>query len=230
MDLALVDTDILSEMLRAKNPEVGKRSRVYVGEHGRLTISVVTVFEVVRGWHRVGRPDRSTAFLAWLPAAELLFLDSEVAALAGEIDGALERSGQRVGVADVLIAATAIRASRVLVTGNTDHYARMQKAGFPLAHRELARVTSSAVGPRARMATFRSKSDAMVSSGSPPTSSGRARSASSVSLLLPAPADAGSSASISPPSTSQVPHAFHAPLVSACVTASVVGPDRTRSA
>jgi tRNA(fMet)-specific endonuclease VapC len=61
-----------------------------------------------------------------------LSLDREVAALAGEIDGALERSGQRVGVADVLIAATAIRASLVLATGNTDHYARMQKAGFPL--------------------------------------------------------------------------------------------------
>jgi tRNA(fMet)-specific endonuclease VapC len=72
------------------------------------------------------------AFLAWLPSADLRGVDEERAALAGEIDGTLERSGQRVGLADVLIAATAIRAGRTLVTGNTEHYERMQKAGFPL--------------------------------------------------------------------------------------------------
>jgi tRNA(fMet)-specific endonuclease VapC len=100
--------------------------------HGRLAISVVSVFEVIRGWHRVGKPDRADAFLVWLPSAELLNVDAEAAALAGEIDGALERAGQRVGVADVLIGATAIRAGRTLVTGNTGHYERMKRAGFPL--------------------------------------------------------------------------------------------------
>ncbi len=132
MDLALVDTDILSEILRAKNPGVDSRARTYVGEHGRLAVSVVSVFEIIRGWHRVGRPDRASAFIAWLPSAELLAVDAEGAALAGEIDGALERLGQRIGIADVLIAATAIRAGRVVVTGNTAHYERMAKAGFPL--------------------------------------------------------------------------------------------------
>ena len=132
MDLALVDTDTLSEVLRAKNPEVVRQARNYVATHGRLAVSVISVFEVIRGWHRVGRPDRANAFLTWLPSAELLGIDAEGAALAGAIDGALERSGQRVGVADVLIAATAIRSARTLVTGNTAHYERMQNAGFPL--------------------------------------------------------------------------------------------------
>ena len=130
MKRALVDTDILSEILRARNPTVTLRERRYVEEYGRLSLSVVTVFEVARGWYRVGRSDRVEAFIAWLPQADLLGIDAECARLAGEIDGALERAGRRVGVADVLIAATAIRSGRTLVTANTSHYERIRHAGF----------------------------------------------------------------------------------------------------
>jgi len=108
MNRALVDTDILSEILRARNPTVTRRERRYVEEYGRLSLSVVTVFEVARA----------------------LGIDAECARLAGEIDGALERAGRRVGVADVLIAATAMRSGRTLVTANTSHYERIRHAGF----------------------------------------------------------------------------------------------------
>jgi hypothetical protein len=57
MDNCLVDTDILSEYLRGKNSEVQDRAREYREEHGRLTISVVTVFEVVRGRHQANQSE-----------------------------------------------------------------------------------------------------------------------------------------------------------------------------
>jgi hypothetical protein len=39
MDLALVDTDILSEVLRAKNPDVIRRSGLYIAKHRRFALS-----------------------------------------------------------------------------------------------------------------------------------------------------------------------------------------------
>jgi tRNA(fMet)-specific endonuclease VapC len=122
MNRALVDTDILSEILRARNANVTLRHRRYVEEHGRLCLSVVSVFEVARGWYKVGRSDRVDAFVAWLPRAELLGIDAECARLAGEIEGFLERVGRRVGIADVLIAALAFRCRPR--TGADSYYAR----------------------------------------------------------------------------------------------------------
>jgi predicted nucleic acid-binding protein len=48
MNRVLLDTDILSDFLRGHNGNVIRRAQAYMGEHGRLTLSAVTVFEVVR--------------------------------------------------------------------------------------------------------------------------------------------------------------------------------------
>ncbi len=55
------------------------------------------------------------------------------AELAGKIDGDLLKSGQPIGRADPMIAATAIEYALVLVTGNFEHFARIQALGYPLA-------------------------------------------------------------------------------------------------
>lgn len=49
MDEALLDTDILSEVLKAKNPRVLSRAGDYLTEHGRLCFSAMTVYEMIRG-------------------------------------------------------------------------------------------------------------------------------------------------------------------------------------
>lgn len=59
-------------------------------------------------------------------------MDTEVAVLAGAIYAELERSGQPIGRADPLIAATASVHGLTLVTGNVAHYARIPELGFPL--------------------------------------------------------------------------------------------------
>lgn len=52
MPKAVFDTDILSEYLRGRNDLLQERVSEYLKRYDRLTISTVTVFEVVRGWHR----------------------------------------------------------------------------------------------------------------------------------------------------------------------------------
>jgi tRNA(fMet)-specific endonuclease VapC len=130
MNRALVDTDILSDLLRGKHPEVQRRAAAYLAEHERLTISALTVFEVVRGRHQAAQPERAAEFLAWARTASVTVLDDECARVAGEIAGALMRSGQTVGVADVLIAASAIVHQLTLVSGNVAHFDRMKRFGL----------------------------------------------------------------------------------------------------
>ena len=45
----LVDTDIWSEITRAKSAAVVARASTYLSQQGCFTLSTVTVFEVVRG-------------------------------------------------------------------------------------------------------------------------------------------------------------------------------------
>ena len=56
----------------------------------------------------------------------------DTAVLAGRIYGDLERTGQPIGRADPMIAATAVARDLVLVTGNGAHYERIQQLGYAL--------------------------------------------------------------------------------------------------
>ena len=49
MNKALLDTDIYSEILRGDNATVTAHARTYRQAHGRLTLSVITVMEMVKG-------------------------------------------------------------------------------------------------------------------------------------------------------------------------------------
>ncbi len=130
MTRTLVDTDILSDFLRGKNVHVVDRANAYLRDQGRFTISVVTVFEIVRGRHQANQLDRALKFLEWTKRANVLVFDAECARIAGESGGALLRGGLPVGVADVLIAATAIAHGLTIATANVDHYQRMQPFGL----------------------------------------------------------------------------------------------------
>ncbi len=132
MDRALLDTDILSEILKRRDRSVVGRAREYRSHYGRFTISAATVMEVVRGLCRLDAHKQLELFLDSLDEAEVLPVDEEVAILAGRIDGALLKAGQQIGINDVLIAATAMHHGLAVATGNLKHYDRIDKAGYPL--------------------------------------------------------------------------------------------------
>jgi tRNA(fMet)-specific endonuclease VapC len=74
----------------------------------------------------------TAAFLKLADDFEVIPLDIEEAAIAGQILGALARTGQKIGELDPFIAATAIHRSWPLVPNNTGHYRRIVNLGFPL--------------------------------------------------------------------------------------------------
>jgi predicted nucleic acid-binding protein len=132
MRKALLDTDILSEILRGVNAAVTRNAEAYLGVHGRFSLSVITVMEMVKGFQKVQRPQKITSLLALFASQEVLDFDREAAEQAGRIWGDLDRTGQTIGLADPMIAAVALQHGLELVTGNTAHYQRIQQLGYPL--------------------------------------------------------------------------------------------------
>ena len=128
----VLDTDIFSEFLRGRNAVVAARAGHYQQVHGRFTICAITLMEVCSGWQRRGQQARSVAVLQHIGAWEVLAVDRDIAALAGQIDGDLIRTGQVIGIADALIAATALHHGLVLATGNGAHYQRLRPLGYPI--------------------------------------------------------------------------------------------------
>ena len=133
MDRALLDTDILSEILRGVDRIVVVRAVAYRAIWGRYTTSMITVLEIVKGLHKVGRESEIQRFLGGLPSVELLTLDLQSAELAGRIYADLERTGQPIGRADPMIAAIALEHNLTLVTGNLAHYRRIGALGYDIA-------------------------------------------------------------------------------------------------
>ena len=132
MDPSLLDTDIFSEVLKAKYAKVVRAAMEYRQQFGRYSVSTPTVTELVKGFQKQGREDRIQALLNGLTTEEVLSLDHEAAVIAGRIYGRLEQAGQPIGRLDPLIAAIAIHHNLVLVTGNTKHFERVLALGFPL--------------------------------------------------------------------------------------------------
>ncbi|MFK0733338.1 MAG: PIN domain-containing protein [Gloeotrichia echinulata HAB0833] len=132
MKKSLIDTDILSEIRRGKNPKINAKAITYRAIWEQYTISVITITETIRGWRKLNRDDRIQEFLAELSQLEVLHLDQSCAEISGLIQADLEKTGKPIGLADVLIASIAIENNLVLVTGNTKHYQNIQTVGYPL--------------------------------------------------------------------------------------------------
>ena len=132
MDKTLLDTDTLSEVLKAKDPKVVAKATAYHAQFGRYTIAAVTVMEVVKGLHKLQQPMRVQQFVSQVAGIEVLSLDTPAAELAGLIYADLERIGQPIGRADPMIAAIALQHGLLLTTGNTRHYQRIIALGYAL--------------------------------------------------------------------------------------------------
>jgi tRNA(fMet)-specific endonuclease VapC len=132
MNKALLDTDILSEILKAKNAAIVSKAVEYKESFERFTISVITVMEVVKGLHKMERADALKKFLSGLQAIEVIPFDENCSVIAGRMFADLEHVGQPIGRADPMIAAIAVQYKLTLITGNMSHYQRLQKLGYSL--------------------------------------------------------------------------------------------------
>lgn len=128
----LLDTDIYSEVLKGNNPLVNATASKYLKTINHLTISAISVMEIVRGWRKKRDETRLQRFLKELIGTEILALDSVAGDTAGRIFADLENAGQPIGRMDPMIAAIALQHGLTLVTGNMDHYQRIQTLGYDL--------------------------------------------------------------------------------------------------
>jgi tRNA(fMet)-specific endonuclease VapC len=134
MERSLLDTDMFSEVMRGRNQTIRAKADAYIDVVGHLTLSVVTISELVDGFRRQQRDDRIAALISEIETGrhEIITLDVMAAITAGRIFGDLHRTGQPIGGADPFIAASAITLGLPLITGNTEHYERIQLLGYPL--------------------------------------------------------------------------------------------------
>lgn len=140
MSRALLDTDILSEIIRGKNVAVAGRARAYLAAQKRYTLSAISVMEITFGFHKVGRYERLAAFESFMRGCEVFDFDVSAGSLAGRIDADLEKAGTPINTADVMIAAIAIGARLPIVTGNVAHFEAVKKAGYEIAIENLRNV------------------------------------------------------------------------------------------
>ena len=75
-----------------------------------MTVSTITILEIVKGFHKVHREEKLLQFLSTVTTAEILTLSIKSAEIAGRIYAELERTGQPIGRADPIVAAIALAA------------------------------------------------------------------------------------------------------------------------
>ncbi len=122
MDLALLDTDILSEVIKVRNAAVRQKALDYTRQHGRLAISALTRYEVVRGLRDLNAAIQLTRFGVFCQQALILSVTDAILDRAADLWVIGRRGGHPLGDADLIIAATALEHGRVLVTGNSVHF------------------------------------------------------------------------------------------------------------
>jgi tRNA(fMet)-specific endonuclease VapC len=122
MQLSLIDTDILSELLKTKNPVVARKAADYLAEHRQFAISAITRYEVMRGLKDKNAQRQLDKFDVFCRNAVVYAITNAVLDRASDLWVEARKGGYPGRDPDLIIAATALEHGRVLVTGNTDHF------------------------------------------------------------------------------------------------------------
>jgi tRNA(fMet)-specific endonuclease VapC len=120
----LLDTDTVSLLLR-NQPHVSKQAREYSATRGKLFISIITRFEIIRGLKVKDGSAQLARFERFCARNEVLPLTEAIVMRAADIYADLYRRGTLIGDADILIAATALVHDLVIITNNEAHFRRI---------------------------------------------------------------------------------------------------------
>ena len=118
MSRYMLDTDILSYVIRGTNP---KLNRKVASKAGRLCMSSITYHELLYGARMRGSQRIESVIDVLAEMVPVVDFSDQAAA----IRAALDLSGRTIGVMDALIAATAKVERCILVTNNTNHFSRI---------------------------------------------------------------------------------------------------------
>jgi len=122
MPLSLIDTDILSEVLKQKNPHIIQKAAAYLQQYQQFSFSAITRYEVIRGLKDKGASKQLQKFTTFCQHSLILPITDAIFDRAADLWVAARKSGLPKRDADLLIAATALEQGRVVVTGNSAHF------------------------------------------------------------------------------------------------------------
>ena len=120
---ALLDTDILNEVLKQKNANAIRHAADYLAQHGQFAISSISRYEVLRGLKEKNAISQLVRFHAFCQNTLVLPVLDDILERAADLWVVGRSQGMAPMDADMIIAATALHHGRTLVTGNTNHFA-----------------------------------------------------------------------------------------------------------
>ena len=123
MSTALLDTDMLSEVIKLRDATVRQHALAYTQQHGPLAFSAFTRYEVLRGYKQQGATRQLANFAVFCQNSLILPVTDVIWDRTSDLWTFARQNGHPHQDADLVIAATALEYQRTLITGNLRHFA-----------------------------------------------------------------------------------------------------------
>ena len=122
--MILLDTDICIELLRGNSQVIDKRQ----GYEEKVAISFMSVAELFYGAEKSDNTGKNNRLIEeFLLTIEVIHSDLEILKKIGELKTVLGTGGNILADADILIAATTLAKCNMLITGNVNHFRRIEE-------------------------------------------------------------------------------------------------------
>ena len=132
MPKILLDTDILSEIIKERDHFVLEHATQYLQREPVLSFTSISVVEILSGLYVKDAKNQLAKAEVFLGFHEQVVPTDEDYRLTARILADLIRTGQPIGWNDPVIAACAIGRGLPIATGNLKHYQRIADLGYPL--------------------------------------------------------------------------------------------------
>ena len=122
--MILLDTDICIELLRGNTEVIEKRR----GYDEKVAVSFMSVAELYYGAEKSDHVSENNSLIEeFLLTVDIIHSDLEILKKFGIIKAILAKSGEILPDADIFIAATALVKCTLLITGNVNHFKRIDE-------------------------------------------------------------------------------------------------------
>jgi tRNA(fMet)-specific endonuclease VapC len=127
MTTYLLDTNVCIALINGSSPTIRQRFERAQAEDAVMLFSSVVAYELWYGVEKSQKKEQNAQRVQTFSAGPLEWavFDEDDAREAGAIRAALEAAGTSIGAYDVLLAGQARKRGAVLVTSNTDEFARV---------------------------------------------------------------------------------------------------------
>jgi tRNA(fMet)-specific endonuclease VapC len=125
MKRCTLDTNIITAFLK-NDLRVVERVSNYLEYFDKLTINIISYYEILRGLKDLGNQEKLKNFEDFIQENELVLIRKDTAEKAAEIYADLKKDGNLIEDADILMAAIAIVDDLILITNNTSHFDRVE--------------------------------------------------------------------------------------------------------